>query len=98
MQTKKREEGQELVRRNRTSAVERAGFLLSVGGQHHNLGEPGQLYFADLEADFCIITEHRQVKAGAAKMQLQLEAAGWRAAVTEGKTTEVGVSGGTLVV
>ena len=61
-------------------------------------GNQAKLYFADLEADFCMITEHRQVKAGAAKMQLQLEAAGWRAAVTEGKTTEVGVSGGTLVV
>ena len=55
------------------------------------------MYFADLEADFCMVAEHRQRKAGAAKMQKQLEAGGWCAAVTEGRTTEVGVSGGTLV-
>ena len=44
-----------------------------------------------------MISERRQANAGAAKMQVQLEAAGWRAAVTEGRPTAVGISGGTLV-
>ena len=60
-------------------------------------GIQAKLYFADLKADFCLISERRQVKAGAANMQVQLEAAGWRAAVTEGRPTAVGISGGTLV-
>ena len=51
----------------------------------------------ELPADIIFISEHRMIKAEATHMEQQLQAIGWRASTAQGKKTELGVSGGTLV-